>query len=125
VLREHHRILRGSIREHGGEEVRTEGDAFFAVFPSALEAVAAVIEAQRGLAAFAWPPDGVVRVRMGLHTGEARVDAGEYVGLDVHRAARIAAAAHGGQALLSRRPRRWWWRRSRPAPGSSTWGRIG
>jgi len=101
VLQDHHQILRDAIQGHQGAVVRTEGDAFFAVFSSAVDAVGAVVQAQRELAGFAWPPDGEVRVRMGLHTGEGRLDAGEYVGLDVHRAARIAAAGHGGQVLAS------------------------
>jgi predicted ATPase/class 3 adenylate cyclase len=101
VLEEHNAILRKAIREHGGLDVRTEGDAFFAVFTSAIDAVAATAEAQREFAAHAWPDDGPVRVRMGMHTGEGRLGGDEYVGLDVHRAARIAAAGHGGQVLLS------------------------
>jgi predicted ATPase/class 3 adenylate cyclase len=101
VLAEHHGILRGAIRDHGGVDVRTEGDAFFAVFASAADAVAAAAEAQRGVAAHQWPPDGPIRVRMGVHTGEGRLSEGDYFGLDVHRAARIAAAGHGGQVLLS------------------------
>jgi class 3 adenylate cyclase len=90
-----------AIREVGGTDVRTEGDAFFAVFALAVDAVSACAEAQRTLAKHQWPPDGLVRVRMGMHTGEGRLGGGEYVGLDVHRAARIAAAGHGGQVLLS------------------------
>jgi predicted ATPase/class 3 adenylate cyclase len=101
VLEEHHAILRTAIRDHGGIDIRTEGDAFFAVFASAVDAVAACADAQRGLAAHAWPEDGRPRVRMGMHTGEGRLSGEEYVGLDVHRAARIAAAGHGGQILIS------------------------
>jgi predicted ATPase/class 3 adenylate cyclase len=101
VLEEHHAILRAAIRTHGGIDIRTEGDAFFAVFTSAVDAVAACADAQRGLASHAWPEDGLVRVRMGMHTGEGRLSGEEYVGLDVHRAARIAAAGHGGQVLIS------------------------
>jgi class 3 adenylate cyclase len=106
VLEEHHAILRTAIHEVGGTEVRTEGDAFFAVFASAVDAVAACAEAQRTLAKHPWPPDGLVRVRMGMHTGEGRLGGGEYVGLDVHRAARIAAAGHGGRSCCLRPPRR-------------------
>ncbi|HJP64672.1 MAG TPA: adenylate/guanylate cyclase domain-containing protein, partial [Actinomycetota bacterium] len=101
VLREHHAILRGAIRGHGGVDIRTEGDAFFAVFASASDAVAAAADAQRQVAAHQWPADGPIRVRMGMHTGEGRLSEGDYFGLDVHRAARIAAAGHGGQVLLS------------------------
>jgi predicted ATPase/class 3 adenylate cyclase len=101
VLEEHNRILRSDIRDHGGIDVRTEGDAFFAVFTSAIDAVAASADAQRHLAGHAWPEDGPVRVRIGMHTGEGRLGGDEYVGLDVHRTARIAAAGHGGQVLIS------------------------
>jgi len=101
VLAQHHDILRRAIREHDGVDIRTEGDAFFAVFASAADAVAAAADAQRGVAAHEWPADGPIRVRMGMHTGEGRMSEGEYFGLDVHRAARIAAAGHGGQVLLS------------------------
>jgi class 3 adenylate cyclase len=101
LLALHHRLLRGAIAGHGGTEVSTEGDAFFAVFSSAPEAVAAAAEAQRALAAALWPAGATVRVRMGLHSGEGRLGGDNYIGLDVHRAARIAAAGHGGQVLLS------------------------
>ena len=101
LLAAHNEILRSAINAHHGTEVSTEGDAFFAAFPSAVEAVAAAVEAQHALAKYPWPDDAAVRVRMGLHSGEARVAGENYVGLDVHRAARIAAAGHGGQVLLS------------------------
>ena len=101
VLDEHRRIVRGAIAEHGGHEVRTEGDAFFVAFMRASDAVRAAVAAQRGLAACAWPGGVSVRVRMGLHTGEPRVVGADYVGMDVHRAARICSAAHGGQVLVS------------------------
>ena len=87
----------------GGVEVATEGDSFFVVFKSARSAVAAAAAAQRSLAAEPWPADvGSVRVRMGLHTGEGTLGGDNYIGVDVNRAARIAAAAHGGQVLLSK-----------------------
>jgi class 3 adenylate cyclase len=95
VLDEHRRVLRRAFASHGGIEVNTQGDAFFAAFARASDAVAAAAEAQQALA------QGRVRVRMGLHTGEPTVTADDYVGVDVHRAARIAAAGHGGQVLLS------------------------
>jgi predicted ATPase/class 3 adenylate cyclase len=101
VLEEHHSILRRAIRGHRGVDLRTEGDAFFAVFPSAVDAIAASAEAQRELARHDWPADGAIRVRMGMHTGEGRRAGHDYVGLDVHRAARIGAAATGGQVLVS------------------------
>jgi predicted ATPase len=95
VLAEHHRTLRDAWRRHGGVEVDTQGDAFFVAFARSSDAVAAAIDAQHVLAG------GPVRVRMGLHTGEPALSDEGYVGLDVHRAARIAAAGHGGQVLLS------------------------
>ena len=101
ILADHCRIVRNAIAEAGGTEVSTEGDSFFAAFPSAPKAVAATVAAQRGLAAHAWPDGVEIRVRMGLHTGEGMLGGDNYMGLDVHRAARIAAAGHGGQVLLS------------------------
>jgi predicted ATPase/class 3 adenylate cyclase len=95
VLAEHRRVLREAFARHGGVEVDTQGDAFFVAFSRATDCVTAATEAQRALAA------GPVQVRMGIHTGEpTRTDEG-YVGIDVHRAARIAAAGHGGQVLVS------------------------
>jgi len=95
ALAEHRRVLREAWQEHSGAEVDTQGDAFFVAFSRATDAVAAAAQAQIALG------DGPVRVRMGLHTGEP-IQGGEgYVGFDVHRAARIAAAGHGGQVLLS------------------------
>ncbi|MDQ3870903.1 MAG: adenylate/guanylate cyclase domain-containing protein, partial [Chloroflexota bacterium] len=102
VLEEHKRRLRGAFSAHDGLEVGTEGDSFFVVFRAASAAVAAATAAQHALADDGWPSGAAVKVRMGLHTGEAAVVGGSYVGLDVHRAARIAAAGHGGQVLLSR-----------------------
>ena len=101
VLEWHAGVLRHAIAEHGGTEIGTEGDSFFAVFPSAIGAVAAVVEAQRALAAGRQADRPAVRVRMGVHTGEGRLGGDDYVGLDVHRAARIAAAGHGDQVLVS------------------------
>jgi predicted ATPase/class 3 adenylate cyclase len=102
TLRERHReLLRTAFAAHGGAEQSTEGDSFFVVFDSAREAVSAAIEGQRALAAESWPEEAQVRVRMGLHSGEAGVAGGTLVGLDINRAARIAAAAHGGQILVS------------------------
>ncbi len=101
LLERHSAILRAAFETHGGREQGTEGDSFFVLFGSSREAVAAAVEAQRGLAAEPWP-DGVdVRVRMGLHAGEARTTAAGLVGLDINRAARIAAAANGGQIVVS------------------------
>jgi predicted ATPase/class 3 adenylate cyclase len=94
-------IMRAAISASGGHEMGTEGDSFFVVFGSAADAVACCLAAQRGLADHDWPGDVVVRVRMGLHSGEPVRHQDGYVGMDVHRAARIAAAAHGGQVVLS------------------------
>jgi class 3 adenylate cyclase/tetratricopeptide (TPR) repeat protein len=101
LLAEHRRILRAAFERWGGKEVDTQGDAFFYSFPRASSAVAAAVDAQRALAARAWPGGVEVRVRMGLHTGEPLVEDEGYVGMDVHRAARVAHAGHGGQVLLS------------------------
>ena len=95
TLAEHRRVLRDAFERHGGVEVGTEGDSFFVAFPLASEALAAAREGQDAL------EEGEVRVRMGMHTGEPIVAGTDYIGMDVHRAARIAAAGHGGQILLS------------------------
>jgi predicted ATPase/class 3 adenylate cyclase len=101
VLEAHNELVRGAITEAGGVVVRTEGDSFFAVFRSAPDAVAASVAAQRALTAYQFPSDVSLRVRMGLHTGTGAKGGDDYLGIDVHRAARIAAAGHGGQVLLS------------------------
>jgi predicted ATPase/class 3 adenylate cyclase len=101
VLEQHRRIVREAVAGHGGHEVRTEGDAFFVAFARAGDAVRAAVAAQRGLARSEWPPGVAVRVRVGVHTGEPRVMGADYVGIDVHRAARICSAAHGGQVVVS------------------------
>jgi class 3 adenylate cyclase len=101
ALAAHRRLLRAAFAAYDGREVDTQGDSFFVAFPTAGQAVAATAEAQRSLAGYPWPERLRIRVRMGLHTGEATVVAGDYVSLAVHHAARIAAAAAGGQVLLS------------------------
>jgi YVTN family beta-propeller protein len=101
VLSEHDRILRAAFAAHGGREVDNQGDSFFVAFQTAKDAVAAAVDGQRDLAAHAWPAGAAVKVRMGLHTGEPKVGQERYVGIGVHRAARIGAAGHGGQVLLS------------------------
>lgn len=101
VLEDQRKLLRAAFQEHGGHEIDTQGDAFFVVFHSAKRAVLAAIAMQQIIAAHAWPEGAKVRVRMGLHTGEATCSGTGYVGIDVHRAARICAAGHGGQVLLS------------------------
>jgi predicted ATPase/class 3 adenylate cyclase len=101
VLERQAELLRAAFGAHGGREEATEGDSFFVVFDSAVEAVRAAVEAQRALASEPWPEGVEVNVRMGLHAGEASASAAGLVGLDIHRAARIAAAAHGGQVVVS------------------------
>jgi predicted ATPase/class 3 adenylate cyclase len=106
VLETHQRLLRSAFAAGHGIVLSTEGDSFFAVFRSAPEAVAAGVEAERALSVQTWPQGRAVRVRMGVHTGQAKLGGDNYVGIDVHRAARIAAAAHGGQLLVSDATRR-------------------
>jgi predicted ATPase/class 3 adenylate cyclase len=101
VLERQAAIMRAAIAAHGGREENTEGDSFFVVFDAVGEAVAAAVEAQRALGAEAWPEGVELTVRMGLHTGEASGSAAGLVGIDINRAARIAAAAHGGQIVVS------------------------
>ncbi|MGH2376730.1 MAG: adenylate/guanylate cyclase domain-containing protein, partial [bacterium] len=101
VLAEHRHMLRAAFKAEGGQEIETQGDGFLFAFPSARGAVLAALAAQRALNTHPWPQDASLRVRMGLHTGEAVAAADGYIGLDVHRAARICAAGHGGQILLS------------------------
>ncbi len=102
-LADHHAIIRSGLAAHGGREVDTQGDAFFAVFSSPAACVAAVVQMQQALQTHAWPGGEQVRVRMGVHSGEASETATGLVGLDVHRAARVGAAGHGGQVLVSER----------------------
>ena len=101
LLADHHSLVRSGLAAHDGREVDTQGDAFFAVFSSPRACLAAAVEVQRALAAHPWPGGEQVRARMGVHTGEAEKTATGLVGLDVHRAARVAAAGYGGQVLLS------------------------
>jgi len=105
VLQRHRRALRTAFETHGGVERGTEGDSFFVAFADASGAVAAAAEATQNLAGEAWPDGAAVRVRIGIHTGEGRLIDDDYVGMDVHRAARIAAAGYGGQVLLSQSTR--------------------
>ena len=97
----HHEMLRAAFQSNEGHELRTEGDSFFCVFASAIDACQAAATAQRSLAAYEWENGQALRVRMGLHTGEAPLVGNEYIGLDVHQAARVAGAAHGGQVVIS------------------------
>jgi predicted ATPase/class 3 adenylate cyclase len=101
VLERHLAILRAAVTDQEGIEFGTEGDALFAVFGSAPRAVAAAVAAQRALNAEPWSAEAAGKVRMGLHTGEGHLSGGTYVGLDVHRVARITSAGHGGQVVIS------------------------
>jgi predicted ATPase/class 3 adenylate cyclase len=101
LLGEHRRLLADAFEGHRGVIVDSEGDAFFVAFASARDAAAGAEAGQLALAGHPWPGDEELRVRMGLHTGEPRLVDGRYVGLDVHHAARVMAAGHGGQVLLS------------------------
>jgi predicted ATPase/class 3 adenylate cyclase len=101
VLADCRRLLRTAFRQWNGYEVDTQGDAFFVAFTRATDAVSAAMAAQHALASHTFPDGVVVRVRMGLHTGEPQRSTEGYIGLDVHYAARIMAAGHGGQVLLS------------------------
>jgi predicted ATPase/class 3 adenylate cyclase len=98
-------LLRAAFQMYLGQEVDSQGDAFFVVFTRAADAVSAAAHAQRTFAAHSWPRGVTVRVRMGLHTGEPQLASEGYIGLDVHRAARIMNAGHGGQVLLSQTTR--------------------
>ncbi len=101
VLADYRRLLHDAVQDRGGLEVDNQGDAFFFAFSSARDAVAAAVTAQQAISTHAWPRGALVRVRMGLHTGEALATETRYVGIDVHRAARIGATGHGGQVLVS------------------------
>jgi predicted ATPase/class 3 adenylate cyclase len=101
-VRERHReLLRTAFSAHDGHEQSTEGDSFFVIFRRAADAVAAASDAQRAVASEAWPAEGTVRVRMGLHTGEIESIGTDVIGYTINRTARIAGVAHGGQVLLS------------------------
>src|SRR5450755_3882467 len=101
VLARHQSVIRAAFERHRGQEFGTEGDALFFAFRRARDAIAAAVSGQLGLAGERWPAGVEVGVRMGLHTGEPRVEHGGYVGLVLRRVARISSAAHGGQVLLS------------------------
>jgi DNA-binding NarL/FixJ family response regulator/class 3 adenylate cyclase len=101
VLAQQERLLRQAAESAGGQEFGTQGDASFFVFRNPRDALVSAVEAQRALAAAEWPEGVELRVRMGIHTGEAAIAAGKYLGLAVNRAARISAIGHGGQILVS------------------------
>jgi DNA-binding NarL/FixJ family response regulator/class 3 adenylate cyclase len=106
ILDDHRRLFRDAVGAAGGSEVDCRGDEFFVVFADANNAAEAAVAAQRSLAAHQWPEGADLRVRMGMHTGQPSVRPEGYFGLDVHRAARICQAGHGGQILLSETTRR-------------------
>ena len=117
VLAEHRRLLRRTLASTGGAELLTEGDSFFLAFEDAAAAMTACLTAQRALSSHDWPTaEAAPRVRMGLHTGYAEPRDGEYASPEVHRAARVAAAAHGGQVLCSASTAR----RAEPLPPGAT-----
>lgn len=101
LLAEHQDVIRATAEKYNGHEIDSQGDSFFFAFFRAADAVNFAAEAQRALASYKGPQDAILRVRMGLHTGEPMLARTGYVGMDVHRAARIGAAGHGGQVLLS------------------------
>ncbi|HUG48985.1 MAG TPA: adenylate/guanylate cyclase domain-containing protein [Candidatus Limnocylindria bacterium] len=101
VLSDYRLLLAEAAAPEGGEVVDREGDGLFLVFPTAAAAIRAAARAQQALGRHAWPPDADVAARIGVHAGEARRDAEGMLGLDVHRASRVASAAHGGQVLVS------------------------
>jgi predicted ATPase/class 3 adenylate cyclase len=101
LLEQHHALLRAAFGRHAGVERGTQGDSFLVIFTDPTEAVAAAVDAQRALGASTWPDGREVRVRMGIHSGQGIAGGDDYVGIDIDRAARIAAAAHGGQVVVS------------------------
>ena len=101
LMADQQRLVRETLVANRGEEIDTQGDSFFLAFRSAPDALAAAVAIERTVAAHAWPEGVEVRIRIGIHTGEAAAAGERYVGLSVHRAARLGAAAHGGQVLVS------------------------
>jgi class 3 adenylate cyclase len=101
MLEQQRRIMREASKRWDGTEVDTQGDSFFVSFPRATQAISAAVEIQRSIHEHSWPNDVELRLRMGMHTGEPLTWGEGYVGMDVHRAARVAHVGHGGQVLLS------------------------
>jgi class 3 adenylate cyclase/CheY-like chemotaxis protein len=101
ILVEHRTLVRASVAERDGVEIDVRGDEFFVAFDDAAGAAHAAIAAQRAISSHTWPKDAELRIRMGMHTGEAIYADKDYLGVDVHKAARICFAGHGGQILLS------------------------
>jgi DNA-binding NarL/FixJ family response regulator/class 3 adenylate cyclase len=105
VMADHRRLVREAVAAAGGQEIDCRGDEFFIAFASTRDAVEVAVRTQLALAQHPWPTTAPLRVRIGIHTGEPTPAEGGYVGLDVHRAARICAAGHGGQVLVSQTTR--------------------
>jgi class 3 adenylate cyclase len=105
VLRDSRALIRGCVRRGGGHTVDARGDEYFAAFARPSAAIVAAIDVQRALAAHAWPAGVEVRARIGVHTGRPTLTDDGYVGLSVHRVARISSASHGGQILVSSQAR--------------------
>src|SRR5213082_1875999 len=105
LLEEYRQLLRAAFQQWNGNVVDTQGDAFFVAFARATDAISGAAAAQRALASHVWPEGVIVRVRMGIHTGEPTLSSEGYTGLDVHLAARLMSAGHGGQVLLSQTTR--------------------
>jgi class 3 adenylate cyclase/CheY-like chemotaxis protein len=101
VLVQHRNLIRSAVAERDGVEIDVRGDEFFVAFDDATAAAQAAVAAQCAILSHAWPPEAELRIRMGMHTGEAIYADKDYLGVDVHKAARICFAGHGGQILLS------------------------
>jgi predicted ATPase/class 3 adenylate cyclase len=101
LLNAHFRVMRAAVATHSGTWISSEGDSVFAVFPSVRQAIAAAVQAQREVARMPTPGSERLKVRMGIHAGEAVIGGRDYTGIDVHRTARLAGAGHGGQVLVS------------------------
>jgi class 3 adenylate cyclase/CheY-like chemotaxis protein len=101
VLVQHRNLVRSAVTDRGGVEIDVRGDEFFVAFEDAGSAAHAAVAAQCAILSYAWPPEAELRIRMGMHTGEAIYADKDYLGVDVHKAARICFAGHGGQILLS------------------------
>ena len=124
ALKRHDVLLRGAIEASGGQVVKTTGDGMMAVFTTAVDATAAALAAQLGLASKSWGETGPLRVRMGVHCGPAQQRGDDFFGPTINRTARIMAAGHGGQVLLRSRPGRSCAIRRRPVRSSSIWASI-
>jgi class 3 adenylate cyclase len=121
LLQRHREIVRAAVRVVGGREHATEGDSFFVSFDSPSDALAAAVQAQRGLEAHEWPTGLRLRVRIGLHLGETADHDGQLIGIAVHHAARVANAAHGGQIVVTDAVQS----TARSLPADTSWRKLG